>query len=71
MMMKMITCGKYKERVNINLMYRNESLSFLFPTVNVSVEAGSESYSKHFLLNPPTPTPAEFVNSKSRSLFIS
>ena len=50
----MITCGKYKERVNINLMYRNESLSFLFPTVNVSVEAGSESYSKHFLLNPPS-----------------
>ena len=51
----MITCGKYKERVNINLLYRNESLSFLFPTVNVSVEAGSESYSKHFLLNPPPP----------------
>ena len=49
----MITCGKYKERVNINLLYRNESLSFLFPTVNVSVEAVSESYSKHFLLNPP------------------
>ena len=52
----MITCGKYKERVNINLLYRNESLSFLFPTVNVSVEAGSESYSKHFLLNPPPPS---------------
>ena len=51
----MITRGKYKERVNINLLYRNESLSFLFPTVNVSVEAGSESYSKHFLLNPPPP----------------
>ena len=49
----MITRGKYKERVNINLLYRNKSLSFLFPTVNVSVEAGSESYSKHFLLNPP------------------
>ena len=68
----MITRGKYKERVNINLLYRNESLSFLFPTVNVSVEAGSESYSKHFLLNPPPPpTPAGFANSKGRSLFIS
>ena len=51
----MITRGKYKERVNINLLYRNKSLSFLFPTVNVNVEAGSESYSKHFLLNPPPP----------------